>query len=196
MSRRRLAVECATGIGLGAVVCRFTPAWVQATLAIGGVAVVGWWFRTSAVRCSRRAMVLLGLGRDQGGSAVLEAMLGMGFMVLPMTFLLTTTAWPSRLNAASAAAYQAAKTVAEAPDPVTGEDLGRQRAVDVMANHGFDPGSIAVSYSTPDPQRGDQVTATVTVTLPALSFPTLGSWDAVDWDRSATVEVPGYRSFE
>lgn len=132
---------------------------------------------------------------DQRGSAVLEAILGMGLLVLPMTFLITTTAWPARLNAASAAAYQAAKTVAEAPDPVTGEDLGRQRAADVMANHGFDPGTIAVSYSTPDPQRSDQVTATVTVALPALSFPSLGSWDAVGWDRSATVEVPSYRSF-
>ncbi len=133
--------------------------------------------------------------RDQRGTAVIEYALCMGIIILPLAFMLTMTAWPSRLNAASAAAYQAAKAVAEAPDPATGEDLGRQRAAAVIANHGFDPSTASVSFSTPDPQRSDEVTATVTITLPALRFPGMGSWDAVDWPRSATVQVPSYRSF-
>lgn len=132
--------------------------------------------------------------RGERGTAVIEWILCMGLMILPMTGLLTVIAWPSRLNAASAAAYQAAKAAAEAPNPAAGEDLGRQRAADVLANHGFDPSSASVTFNVADPGRGDAVQATVTIDLPALRFPGIGSWDAVSAARTSTVNVPDYGS--
>lgn len=127
----------------------------------------------------------------ESGQAVIEWLLTLPILFAFM-FLLTVTAWPSRLNAASAAAAQAARAAVEAPDPATGVDVGRQRALDVIAGHGFDPAAVSVTFSDPDPGRGGAVTATVTIPLPTLRFPLLGSWEGIDASRSSTARVPDY----
>lgn len=129
--------------------------------------------------------------REEQGQAVIEWLLMLPVLFAFM-FVLTVTAWPSRINAASAAAAQAARAVVEAPDPATGVDVGRQRALEVIAGHGFDPGAVTVTFSDPDPGRGGAVTATVTIPLPALRFPLLGSWEGIDRSESSTARVPDY----
>lgn len=135
---------------------------------------------------------LLAGKRGQGGFATIEVAIGFCFMVLLAAGLMVTTAWPAQINAANAAAYEAARAAVEAPDAASGEDLGRQRAAEVMANHGFDA-PTGVTFTTAG--RGEALTATVTVMLPALRFPLLGSWDAVEWSKSHTQRVPDYRGF-
>lgn len=130
--------------------------------------------------------------RDQRGSVAIEFMILMGMLVLPFSCFLVATAWPEAMNAAKAAAYEAAKAVVTAPDLSAGEDLGRQRAQEVLTNHGYD-GPVEVTFT--DAGRAEALTATVTIQLPALRFPGVGSWDAIPWSRSHTERVPDYRGF-
>jgi ribosomal protein L35AE/L33A len=130
--------------------------------------------------------------RDQRGSVAIEFLVMMGVLILPFSCFLVATAWPEAMNAAKAAAYEAAKAVVTAPDPAAGEDLGRQRAGEVMTNHGF-AGPVDVTFTQAG--RGEAMTATVTIELPALRFPGVGSWDAISWSRSHTERVPDYRGF-
>lgn len=132
----------------------------------------------------------------ESGSATLEFMLMLGFMVFPVCGLMAVAAWPQRLNAADAAAYEAAKAAVEASDPAAGADLGRERALEVLANHGFDTDDVTVSYSSASPARSDALVAHVTITLPAIQFPGVGGWDAIQVTRSSTQRVGDYRGFE
>lgn len=133
---------------------------------------------------------------DERGSAGLEFMLVVGLIMLPMMFLITATTWPARVNAANAAAYEAAKAVVAAPDPAAAEDVGRARAMEVIANHGFDTGDVTVTFNLANPGRGDVLTASVTITLPALQFPTYGAWDPIRTTRSSSQRVGDFRGFE
>lgn len=133
--------------------------------------------------------------RPQRGSATLEFMLVIGLLVFPMAGLVSVTSWPERLNAAHAAAYEAARAVIEAPEPSAGMDLGRQRALEVLSNHGFSTDDVSVSFSPSSPGRGEPLTATVTITLPALTFPGVTTWDAVRSSKSSTQRVGDFREF-
>lgn len=133
--------------------------------------------------------------RGQRGSASLEFIIFMGVAVLPMMGLVSVTSWPERMNASRAAAYEAAKAVVTAADPAAGEDVGRSRALEVLANHGFSTADVDVVYSLADPKRGDGVTATVTISLPALTFPGVGSWESVRHAESNTQRVADFRGF-
>lgn len=134
--------------------------------------------------------------RDQRGSATIEFILLLGALFFPLGMsLIAATSWPERMNAAHAAAYEAAKAVVTADDPVAGQDVGRSRALEVLANHGFATADVEVTYSLADPRRGDAVQATVTITLPALVFPGAGQWDAIRRSQSNTQRVGDYRGF-
>lgn len=133
---------------------------------------------------------------DERGSAGLEFMLVVGLIMLPMMFLITATTWPARVNAANAAAYEAAKAVVAAADPAAAEDVGRARAMEVIANHGFDTGDVTVTFNLANPGRGDVLTASVTITLPALQFPTYGAWDPIRTTRSSSQRVGDFRGFQ
>lgn len=133
--------------------------------------------------------------RPQRGSATLEFMLMLGLLVFPIAGLVSVTSWPERLNAAHAAAYEAARAVVEAPEPAAGMDVGRERALEVLANHGFPTGDVSVAFSPAAPGRGEPLTATVTITLPALTFPGVTTWDAVRFSKSSTQRVGDFREF-
>lgn len=136
------------------------------------------------------------MNRSQRGSATLEFLLFLGAALFPVCFLISVMAWPERLNAANAAAYEAAKTVTEAPDPAAAMADGRDRALEVIANHGFDASDVTVTFTPADPRRGDVVEASVTVLLPALTFPGVGSWDSVHQAKTHSERVGDFRGFE
>lgn len=131
---------------------------------------------------------------DERGSATIEFMGLLALMVVPLMCVALVSAWPQRMNAANAAAYQAARAVVEAPDPAAAADVGRNRAIEVLVNHGFDVDDVDVSFSASAPGRGEAFTATVTMTLPLIVFPGAGSWDAVRFSRSSTQRVSDFRS--
>lgn len=134
--------------------------------------------------------------RGEHGAASLEFLIVTGLLLFPMMGMLSAVTWPERVNAARAAAYEAAKAVVEASDPVAGADVGRERALEVLANHGYDTGDVEVSYNLADPNRGDSLEATVTISLPALTFPGIGEWDTLRHSVSSTQRVPDFRGFE
>lgn len=134
--------------------------------------------------------------RDERGSGVVEFLPLMVFSFFMFMCLITLIAWPERFNAANAAAYEAARAVVEAPDPAAAMSLGQQRAEEVVVNHGFDASDLTVSFTPADPHRGDEVVASVTITLPALRFPLLGEWEALRWTKTSHQRVGDFRSFE
>lgn len=134
--------------------------------------------------------------KGERGSASLEFLIIVFILVFPAMGLLSVITWPERVNAARAAAYEAAKAVVEADDPVAGQDVGRERALEVIANHGYDTSDVEVVYSLADPDRGEALEATVTVSLPALTFPGIGAWESIRHSVSSTQRVPDYRGFE
>lgn len=159
--------------------------------------VTGWWI---VWVCCVVAMVpgvvasLTWPADDERGSATIEFMGMLALMVVPLMCVVLVSAWPQRMNAANAAAYQAARAVVEAPDPAAAADVGRNRAIEVLVNHGFDVDDVDVSFSASAPGRGEAFTATVTMTLPLIVFPGAGSWDAVRFSRSSTQRVSDFRS--
>jgi len=113
---------------------------------------------------------------DERGSAVLEFMLVLGFIMLPMMFLITAVSWPARVNAANAAAYEAARAVVAAVDPAAGEDTGRARALEVIANHGFDTSDVDVSFNLSDPGRGEVLEQPARRRLPGVRMSVHGDY--------------------
>ena len=139
--------------------------------------------------------------RAERGSASLEMILAVGFLLIPTAALLAQfPTWVGTTNAAQVAATEAARQVVLADDMTRGVAAANETAREVITNHGFDPGDflgLTVTATPPgDLQRGQVVTVTVTVRGSPILVPGLGSvgnpFDAVG---SATERVDDYRVF-
>lgn len=131
--------------------------------------------------------------RDQRGAVMIEWMLAFGLILIPALGVASLPAWLQRTNMAHVAALEAARAVVVAPDPATGADRGRELVAEIAANHGVDPSTVTVSFSgSTDP--GGSVRVEVTVQLPALAIPLLGSVGSKQWSTSHTELVDVYRS--
>lgn len=148
------------------------------------------------------------LARGRDGTAAVELSAGLGLLVLPVVVLVASLpAWAAAQTAGRAAAREAARAVATAPDPTLASDLAQEAAAVVAANHGHTlVGEVRLRYAerpaprpswlhpaAADPTQ-TEVTATVTVRLPALSLPGLGAVGAVDWSVSHSEPLDRYRS--
>lgn len=132
--------------------------------------------------------------RDEAGSVVVEWILGVCLIVLPVAGLMSFPAWVERQNMARLGAQEAARAVALADDTGAGSADGSRLVDEIARNHGIDPSTVSVSYAG-STSRGGSVTATVTVQLPALSLPGLGSLGSVTWSTSHDELVDQYRGF-
>ena len=131
--------------------------------------------------------------RDERGAVVIEWVLAFGLILVPALGVASLPAWFQRTNMAHVAALQAARAVVVAPDPAAGEARGRELVAEIAANHGVDPSTVSVSFSgSTDP--GGSVRAEVTVQLPALAIPLLGTVGSRQWSTSHTELVDFYRS--
>lgn len=129
-------------------------------------------------------------GMSQSGLAVIEWMLGIVFVILPVTAIAVCAInWPPRVDAAHGAAYEATKAVLTTGDLGAGE----ARAQEVWANHGFTD-ALTVSFTGDLSSRGGALTATVTVTLPILHLPGIGVQGGQSYSTSHTERQPDYRS--
>ncbi len=139
-------------------------------------------------------LVRQGRNRDEAGSVVIEWILGICLLLLPMAGLLSLPAWVERQNMARLGAQEAARAVALADDTAAGTAEGSTLVDEIARNHGIDPSTVSVSY-TGSTSRGGSVSATVSVQLPALNLPGLGSLGSVTWSTSHTEQVDQYRGF-
>jgi Flp pilus assembly protein TadG len=132
--------------------------------------------------------------RDESGAVVVEWILGIGLLVFPMAGLMSFPAWVERQNMGHLGAQEAARAVALADDTDAGTAEGTRLVEEIARNHGVDPSTVSVSFSG-STTRGGSVSATVSVEMPALSLPGLGSVGAVTWSTTHTENVDNYRGF-
>lgn len=135
------------------------------------------------------------------GLVAAEYAAGVGFLLLPVSILvLSLPGWIGAVEAGRVAAQQAARAVVTAPDHAAGVAEARLLVAETLANRGVGQvGEVAFAGSLRHPGGdGPQelVTATVTVRVPAVHLPLLGSWAAFDRAVAHTQPVDRYRSIE
>lgn len=138
---------------------------------------------------------------SQLGSVTVEAMLAVGFLLIPAAALLAQLpGWVGSSHAAQAAAVEAARQVVLADTMTDGLASAETAASEVISNHGIDESDLLEVGVVADPagdlQRGQEVTVTVTVRGNPIVVPGLGSvgnpFNAVG---AATERVDDYRGF-
>ena len=131
------------------------------------------------------------------GFVALELAVGIGLLVLPVACLvLTLPTWSERQTTARAIAREVGRTTATAGvcDRAGAEATTREMAV----NLGLDPGDVSVALDCRTGARlarGGTVTARVTVQVPAVAIPGVGSAGAWSWTAVHTESVDPFRSF-
>lgn len=133
--------------------------------------------------------------RGEGGFVAAEWMLAVGLLLIPVGVLgVSFPQWLERLSMAKVAAQEASRVVAVANDTDTGVARARTMVDEIARNHGVDPSTVTVSF-TGTTTRGGKVTASVSVVLPAVTLPVIGSVGSVTWSTSHSELVDQYRGF-
>jgi hypothetical protein len=141
---------------------------------------------------ARRGLRLRGEG---GAFQVAEMMLLVVAVVLPLAIaVLLTPIWLERQSVADLAAQEAARRVVLAGSWGQGTAEGTAMVRQMASNYQLPAGALMVRYSGAL-RRGATVTAHVTVQMPALRLPFVGSFGRWSLTRSHTEAVDQYRSF-
>lgn len=128
--------------------------------------------------------------RDRGAIAV-ELPLAVGVLLLPVAALvMTLPRWPEAKTIAITIAQEAATLYADAPNRESAA-AAAQAAVDTAAtNYG-----LAITAAIPDTWcRGCLATITVTIEVPAIDVPIIGSTGLFEYTATATARIGDYRS--
>ena len=132
---------------------------------------------------------------DSGVSGALDMTLAVGLLMLPIVMLVASLPrWVETRSMAELAAQEAARTLALADDQTFGEAAGEAAARQIAANHGVEASTIAVRFSG-ILDWGQEVTASVTVPMPILDLPLIGTFSIGDFTANHTERVDDYRSF-
>ncbi len=135
--------------------------------------------------------------RGESGYVAAELALGIGLLVFPVAMLvLTLPTWSERQSAARSIAREAARAAAVAGtcDPPAARDVGAAMG----ENLGLGSGQVDVTLDCTPGQRlprGGEVAARVTVSMPAVEIPGIGSVGAWHWTAEHHEPVDQYRSF-
>jgi len=132
--------------------------------------------------------------RNEAGTAILEWMIGIGLLLFPTMGLVSMSSWLERQNMARVAAHGAARVTALAADPDAGMAEGDRLVAEIAENHGVDAATVSVVF-TGSTDRGGTLVATVSVVMPALTFPGFGAVGSVTWSTSHSERVDPYRGF-
>ncbi len=133
--------------------------------------------------------------RDRGAAAV-ELPLAVCLLLLPIAMIvMLLPQWPERQTVATAAAKDAATIYANASDPNTGAELVASSVAQAAANYGLPTGSLTVHLEG-EWCRACTVTAAVTVDIPAIDVPMVGTVGSFAWTATSTARIDDYRSLE
>lgn len=129
---------------------------------------------------------------DQRGSVPIEFVLGMAFLILPVTLLVVQIPqWLDRVHLAESVALESARLCARAPDLASGQVSAAQYS-------GTIPNVLQVSCFSPSGQLdpGGAVQGRATVAVPAINVPLLGiNTGSFALTRTHAEPVDPYRSF-
>jgi len=134
----------------------------------------------------------------EGGYVAAELALGIGLLVFPVALLvLTLPTWSERQTTARSIAREVSRVVAVAGvcDRGRAVDTGN----DMARNLGLSPSDVDVQLDCAPRgrlPRGGSVRASVTVAVPAVTFPGIGSIGAWSWTAHHSEPVDQYRSVE
>ncbi|MEL6891396.1 MAG: hypothetical protein AAFP84_07360 [Actinomycetota bacterium] len=133
---------------------------------------------------------------DDRGYATAELSLAITFILIPLLVVsLAFAQWPSRRGVATAAAAEGARSAALANDAASAELAMAERVREVTAAAGLDPGEVTARLDGVF-APGEHITVTVTVDLPAVVLPLVGTYAATSESQSATERIEIHRSFE
>ncbi len=136
---------------------------------------------------------LVGRGTGDRGTAAIELPLAVGLLLLPISMIvMLVPQWPERQTVARAAAKDAATVYANAPDMATGAELARASVEQAAANHGLPTRSLTVELGG-EWCRACTVTANVTVDIPAVDVPLVGTVGSFTWSASSSARIDDYR---
>lgn len=125
---------------------------------------------------------------------VLEWPLAVFLLLVPIAaMVMLLPRWSERQTLARDAAATAARIAVLEADPGKAMSAGEEAVVQTAANFDVDRNDLSIEWSG-DLSRGGSVTATVSVRMPAVVFPGLGTVDAWSWSSSHTERVDDYRS--
>lgn len=131
-------------------------------------------------------------GPGEGGFVSLELVLGLVLLVLPVVLLvLALPAWFARRDVALLVAQQAARQAVLSESAAQGVAAGEEAA----AGNGLGAGQATVAFApSSSVAPGGVVTAEVTVRMPAIVLPGLGTAGAFSWTARFSERVDQFRS--
>jgi hypothetical protein len=137
-------------------------------------------------------------GSREGGYVAAELALGVGLLVFPIALLvLTLPTWSERQTTARSIAREVSRVVAVAG--VCDRGRAAETGHDMARNLGLSPGDVDVQLDCSPGERlarGGNVRASVTVAVPAVTIPAIGSVGAWSWTAHHSEPVDQYRSFQ
>jgi hypothetical protein len=127
-----------------------------------------------------------------------ELALGIGLLIFPVALLvLTLPTWSERQTTARSIAREVSRVVAVAG--VCDRSAATETGHDMAQNLGLSAGDVDVQLDCASGQRlprGGSVRASVTVAVPAVTLPGIGSVGAWSWTAHHSEPIDQYRSFE
>jgi hypothetical protein len=154
------------------------------------------------VRCAvgegASVRALLGHREDERGYVAGELAIGIGLLVFPVALLvLTLPTWSERQTTARSIAREVARVVAVAGVCDRGHAI--ETGQDMARNLGLPTGELDIQLDCAPGarlRRGESVRAWVTVVVPAVHLPAIGSVGAWSWTAHHSEPIDQYRSFE
>ena len=131
--------------------------------------------------------------RDAGAAAI-ELPLAVGLLLLPIAMLvMLVPQWPERQTVARSAAKEAASLYANAGDQSSGAALAEASVAQAAANYGLPSSALTVALEG-EWCRACTVTAAVTVDVPAIEIPVIGTVGAFTYTSRSSARIDDYRS--
>jgi hypothetical protein len=132
--------------------------------------------------------------KREGGFVAVEFALAIGVLLLPVVLLVAAMpSWVERQHAATVAAREAA-AVAVRSYPADGTAAARHAAVEAAGLYGIEPDDVDVTFTRNEVRRGGIVSARVTVRMPAMVVPGVGTVGGFHWSVVQSRRVDDYRS--
>ncbi|MEZ5218184.1 MAG: hypothetical protein R2715_16750 [Ilumatobacteraceae bacterium] len=118
--------------------------------------------------------------------------LAVGLLLLPVVIVvLSIPPWPERQSIATSAACASSLLYATAPNAAAGAAIADDAVHQTANNYGIDNLTLEL---TGEWCRGCEVTARVTVTIPAIRVPFAGTVGSFEWTATSTARIDDYRS--
>ncbi len=132
--------------------------------------------------------------RREGGHVAIEFALSIGLLLLPVVLLVAALpSWTERQHAATVVAREAV-SAAVAAYPADGGVDARDAVEETLANYGIPASAAETTFVRDDVRRGGIVSVRVTIEMPAVVVPGIGTIGGFHWSAVQARRIDDYRS--